>query len=193
MQSQVKTKVYFVRHAQPDLSVKNDRQRPLTKKGLQDRKLVTKALKSKNIKAVYSSPFKRAFDTVKDLADAHNLEVKVIEGFKERKADDEDVEDFKSFSRKQWKDFNFKLKSGECLKEVQERNIQALRKVFNNNMGCNVAIGTHGTALSTIINYFDTDFGYEEFSDIADKMPYVVCLKFKDKQFVGMEEVELKV
>lgn len=32
------TTVYFVRHAQPDLSVHDDLTRPLTEKGLQDRK-----------------------------------------------------------------------------------------------------------------------------------------------------------
>ena len=35
------TTVYFVRHAQPDLSVHDDLTRPLTEKGLQDRKKVT--------------------------------------------------------------------------------------------------------------------------------------------------------
>lgn len=191
MQIDVETNIYFVRHAQPDFSVKNDRQRPLTQKGMRDRELATKALQNIKIKKVYSSPYKRAFDTVKHLADINNLEIHVVEDFRERKANDEGVADFKSFSRKQWEDFNFKLKSGECLKEVQQRNITALFKVLKNNLGSNVVVGTHGTALSTIINYFDHDFGYEDFWGIIDKMPYVICIKFKNEEFVRMKELEL--
>ncbi len=44
----IKTDIYFVRHAQSDISVKDDMLRPLTEKGMSDTKLVTKALKDKN-------------------------------------------------------------------------------------------------------------------------------------------------
>jgi len=29
--------------------------------------------------------------------------------------------------------------------------------------GKNIVIGTHGTALSTIINYYDSTYGYDDF------------------------------
>jgi len=43
-----------------------------------------------------------------------------------------------------------------------------------------IAIGSHGTALSTIINYFDSSFGYVDFMKIKDLMPYVVQLDFEE-------------
>ena len=58
-------------------------------------------------------------------------------------------------------------------------------------LGRNIVVGSHGTALSTIINYYNPDFGYEGFWSIADKMPYILCFKFKNMEFVSMEEVEL--
>ena len=62
----MKTTVYFVRHAQPNYKNHDDMLRELSAKGLQDRKLVTNFLKDKEIDMVFSSPYKRAVDTVKD-------------------------------------------------------------------------------------------------------------------------------
>ena len=50
------TTIYFMRHAQADNSVRDGRIRPLTEKGLADRKLVTEFLQDKDIDVVVSSP-----------------------------------------------------------------------------------------------------------------------------------------
>ena len=57
------TTVYFIRHAESDFSVRDGRIRPLTEKGLADRKLATEFLQGKNIDAVLSSPYKRAVES----------------------------------------------------------------------------------------------------------------------------------
>ena len=187
----LETNIYFVRHAEPDFCVKDDMMRSLTDKGMADTKRVTKALKNRNIKAIYSSPYKRAYDTVKDLAETISLEINIVEDFRERKVGNVWVDDFTAYSRKQWADFDYKLEHGESLREVQKRNITALYDILKNNLGRNVVVGSHGTALSTIINYFNPDFGYDDFWSIVDKMPYILCFKFKNMEFIGMEEVEL--
>lgn len=174
------TKVYFVRHAEPNYDNHDDMLRELTPKGLEDRKLVTSFLSDKVIDAVLSSPFKRAVDTVKDLADKKGLNVEIIEDFRERKVGNEWVDDFHSFSRKQWADFTYHLKDGECLKDVQERNISALNDVLKRYKGKNIVVGSHGTALSTIINYYDSSFGYADFEKIRYVMPWVVLIEFDD-------------
>lgn len=58
------TKVYFVRHARPDKTVKDDRNRPLTKEGLADTGFVSETLKDKGIDIALCSPFKRSMDTM---------------------------------------------------------------------------------------------------------------------------------
>lgn len=45
--SQKEPKIFFVRHAEPDLSVRDDMLRPLTEKGMADAKLITEAFKDK--------------------------------------------------------------------------------------------------------------------------------------------------
>lgn len=186
----MKTKVYFVRHAEPDFSIKDDWIRPLSEKGMADTRRVTNALRDKGIAAVYSSPFKRAVDTVKDFADSAGVEIITRDDFCERRSGAW-VEDFKAYSAKQWENFDFKLPDGESLREVQERNIAALLGVVKENAGRSVAVGTHGTALSTILNYFNPAFGHDAFWGIIDKMPYILCFTFEGVELESVEEVEL--
>lgn len=44
-----------------------------------------------------------------------------------------------------------------------------------------VYIGGHGTALSTIINYYDPSFGYDDFEKMKYKMPWIVEMHFDDE------------
>lgn len=174
----MRTNVYFIRHAEPNYDNHDDMTRELSEKGLKDRVLVTEFLKDKQIDAVLSSPFKRAVDTVRDFAEKSGLEIEVVEDFRERHIDNCWIEDFKGFCKKQWEDFNYKLSDGECLQEVQVRNIAALKAVIKRYEGKNLVVGSHGTALSTIINFYDKSFGYAQFEEIRGLMPWVVQVSF---------------
>lgn len=182
--------LYFARHAKPDFSIHDDLARPLTQEGIEASKKLTKFFLDKNITKLYSSPYKRSIDTILDLSKCLGLDIILIEDFRERKISTGWIEDFTTFSKRQWEDFEYKLEEGECLREVQERNISALHKVLDENTGENIVIGTHGTALSAIINYYDKTFDYSKFEMIKDKMPWVVCLKFEG---IELLEVELDI
>ena len=173
------TTVYFVRHAQPNYNNHDDATRELTEKGLQDRKLVTEFLRDKQVDSVLSSPYKRAVDTVKDFADTYGFSIRLVDDFRERKIESTWIEDFKGFSRKQWSDFDYKLSDGESLREVQNRNISALKQVLDEYAGKTVVIGSHGTALCTILQYFNPSFGYDDFDRIRHLMPWIVKFTFQ--------------
>ena len=175
------THVYFVRHAEPNYNNHDNLSRELTSKGSQDRKLVTKFLSDKQIDAVISSPYKRAVDTVKDFADNYGLEIGIMDHFRERKVTDDWINTFAGFTQKQWEDFSFKLPDGESLNEVQKRNISGLELVLKKFCGKNIVIGSHGTALSTVINYYDNSFGYKDFEKIKYIMPFIVEFVFDDE------------
>lgn len=187
------TTIYFVRHATPNFNNHDDLTRELTSQGLKDRKYVTEFLWDKDIEVALSSPYKRAVDTIKEFADAKGLEIGLIDDFRERKIEDEWIEDFNSFCKKQWEDFSYKLPGGESLREVQKRNIHALWQVLETFNGKNVVIGSHGTALSTIIHYFDPSFGYDEFQEIKNFMPWIVKFSFENKRYLEMQTYRLLV
>lgn len=185
------TTVYFVRHAESDYNNHDDMSRALTDKGLHDRRLVTDFLSDKHIDIVLSSPYKRAIDTVADFAEAVNLKVETVEDFRERKVGNEWIPDFNAFCKKQWADFDYKLSDGESLGEVQSRNIEALNKVLEIYNGKNIAIGSHGTALSMIVNYYDRTFGHSDFEKIRDLMPWVVKFTFEGDACTRIDKYNL--
>lgn len=185
------TTIYFVRHAQPNYENHDDMSRELSEKGLRDRALVTDFLRDRKVEVVLSSPFKRAVDTVREFAELEGLDIVTIDDFRERKIDSEWIEDFNSFCKMQWHDFDYKLSDGESLGEVQRRNIQALNKVLEEYAGKSIAIGSHGTALSTIINYYDESFGHDEFEKIRGLMPWVVEFSFDGDKCIGIQKHNL--
>ena len=181
------TNIYFVRHCTPDSTWADDRTRPLTEEGMEDSEKVMEVLKDKNIDVFISSPYKRSYDTIKKAADFYGKTIQTDERLRERKAgnNSNNHEMFK----KRWADFSFAEEDGESIGEVQKRNIQALNEILQNHKDKTIAIGTHGTALSSILNYYDPSFNAESFMDIIDLMPYIICLKFDGPNLISKEEV----
>lgn len=206
------TKIYFIRHAEADNAVRNGRIRPLTEKGVADRKLVIEFLQDKKIDVVLSSPFKRAVDTIADFADKYEFEIKTIEDFREQKSSSSFHREgiysdpvfrkqmINKFLEQQWTELCQKGQKdskksedddGETLFEVQKRNIHALSEVLALYQDKNIVIGTHGTALSTIINYYDNTYGYEDFMEMVNILPWVVRMDFDKNNLIRIEKIDL--
>ena len=81
--------------------------------------------------------------------------------------------------QKRWADHNYHEEGGESIAMVQKRNIEALNEILSDNTDKDIVIGTHGTALSTILNFYDSNFGCEDFLRIIDWMPYIIELDFE--------------
>lgn len=181
------TRIYFVRHAEPNYSNHDNALRELSAKGMADRALVTDYLRDKGIAAVLSSPYKRAVDTVAPLADALGLPVETVDGFRERQISGAWIQDFDAYSRRQWADFSYKRSGGESLGEVERRNIAALDGVLARFPEQAVAVGSHGTALATILHHFRPRFGYNGFQRLRSLMPWIVRLDFAGAECAGIE------
>jgi len=181
------TSLYFVRHAQPVHGWEDDRTRPLTEEGFADSGKVAEVLRNINIDFFYSSPYKRSFDTIFGSATEKGMEIHVDERLRER------VKGFESNNhalfKKRWNDFNFHEECGESLNMVQKRNIAAVCDILKRHCGKNIVIGTHGTALSSILTYFQPTFGYKDFMRIIDFMPYIIRLDFYGTNYKGQEEL----
>lgn len=180
------TRIFFVRHAQPEHHHADDRTRPLTGEGMADAKMVLEILRDKGINAFYCSPYRRSMDTIRESADFYGMEMQLDERLREREkgADGNNHGMF----QKRWENHDYHEEGGESLNMVQKRNIEALQEILDANKDKNIVVGTHGTALSTIINYYVPDFGCEDFLRIIDWMPYIVELDFEGQKYVGMKE-----
>ena len=180
------TKVYFVRHAQPEHDWEEDITRPLTEEGKKDSEIVLEFLKDKKIDAFYCSPYKRSMDTIAEAAAFFAKEIITDERLREREKGP-DGNNHGMF-QKRWADHDYHEDGGESIAMVQNRNIEALNEILSDNTDKEIVIGTHGTALSTILNFYDNSFGCEEFLRIIDWMPYIIELDFEGDKLVGKQE-----
>ena len=180
------TKVYFVRHAQPLHAWEDDRTRPLTEEGKKDAKIVLEFLENKKIDAFYCSPYLRSMDTISEAAEFFGKEILTYEGLRERKKGINGNN--AGMFQKRWEDHNYHEEGGESILMVQKRNMEVLNKILCDNVGKEIVIGTHGTALSTILNYYDDSFGCEDFLRIIDWMPYIIELDFDGDKCVKKVE-----
>ena len=180
------TKIYFVRHAQSDWRSGPDRERGLTAEALEDRRVVLAFLRDKPVDAFYCSPYRRSMDTIQEAADYFGLPIHTDERLRERAA--APGGNCLELFQKRWSDFGWHEPGGECLRSVQSRNIAALTDILTANPGKTLVIGTHGTALSTILNHFDPRFGCDDFMRIINWMPYIVELDFEGTALLSETE-----
>jgi len=186
------TTIYFVRHAASDHQKPADALRPLTARGLRDRELVTTYLADKGVGLVFSSPYKRAIDTIEPFAAAHGLPVRLVANFRERRVSGGRwIADFDAYAARQWSDFDYALPDGESLRQVQARNVGALRRLLCLHDGEVMVVGSHGTALSAIIHHYDPTYGYADFQRIQHMMPWIVRFSFVQERCVQIATVDL--
>lgn len=180
------TKIYFVRHAQPEHMWEDDRTRPLTAEGVQDSKIVLDFLKDKEIDVFYSSPYKRSIDTIADTAVFYGMQIITDERLREREKGVEGNNH--GMFEKRWANHDYHEENGESINMVQQRNISAITEILAGNKGKRIVIGTHGTALSTILNYYHPEFGCKDFLRIIDWMPYIIELDFDEDTLLSIKE-----
>lgn len=180
------TKVFFVRHAQPRHDHVDDMTRPLTEEGKADAKIVLETLQDKGIDAFYCSPYKRSMDTIRETADFYQMEIHTDMRLREREKGVGGNNH--GMFQKRWENHDYHEEGGESIGMVQGRNIEALKEILEENNGKNIVIGTHGTALSTIMNYYNPEFGCKDFLRIIDWMPYIVEMDFEGQELVQITE-----
>lgn len=185
------TELFFIRHCEPNYDNHDDLTRELSPKGQADTQLVTAYLQDKGIDVVLSSPFQRAMDTVKPFADSVGLPVITMEGLRERRIDSGWIQDFDSFTRRQWEDFSYKLPDGDSLAEVQERMLASLEEILKAYADKRIAVGSHGTALSVLVHAFRPSFGHGGFTRIRGLMPWAVHFTFDGPACTRVEEAGL--
>ncbi len=181
------THIYFVRHAQPDFGWTNDKSRPLTEEGHRDSKKVNEVLQGIKLDYALSSPYLRSIDTIRECAHTHHLFIDTDDRLRER-IGGVNGNNLPMF-RKRWADLEFHEEGGESIGMVQRRNMEVVKELLHSHKDQSILIGTHGTALSSILNYFEPEFDCDSFLRIINFMPYIIRLDFEGSECVGKEEL----
>lgn len=185
------TVIYLVRHAQSDFSVREEMLRPLTSKGWEDRLKVTECLRGEAIEAIYSSPYKRALDTIRDFAEEKGLPITEVAELRERSAGNEWVtqEEFWRRERSSWEDLSLKFAGEESIGEVQARIRPVSDRICTENIGRKIAVAGHGTAFCVLLHSFDSAFGFAEYHKLCLRNPWIIKLIFGEGKLISREEL----
>ena len=170
---------YLIRHAEP-LRISPGRpevESPLSDRGRRAAEQLPAQFVTVELDEIYSSPYRRARETVEPLARARNLSVIEIQEFRERTLGDGPFADpiFLRAVRATWDDFGFIHPGGESNESAQKRARLALNELLVRHGGRPIAISTHATLLALIVNSFDPSFGFEFWRQIT--MPDVYRLE----------------
>ncbi|ULG71987.1 histidine phosphatase family protein [Macrococcus brunensis] len=171
--------IYFVRHAERDTTIQENKSAPLTTNGHKKAHELKHFFHDKNIQAIYSSPYQRTVHTIEPTALSLGLTINLINDLRERKIGSW-IHDFSHYSKQQWQDFDYKRENGESLNEVVKRLLIAYKEITNSIEGDIIVCG-HGTAFAVLFHHLtDGDFGYEEWKQM--RMPEVFSYDVSDKQ-----------
>lgn len=181
------TTIYFVRHCQSKAGWKeSDRIRPLTERGQQDSAFVTLALREVPLEYCVCSPYIRSMNTIRDCALEHGLQIHTDDRFAERIGgvgnDDRALE-------RRWADHQYHEPGGESIAQVQKSNIEGLTELLKTHAGQSILFGTHGTALSVILNHYEPDFGLDGFNRLYTWMPYIIKATFDGTRLISREDL----
>ena len=106
-----------------------------------------------NIDVVFASNYVRSIGTAKYIAYRNKIDVNIDKNFGERiygiNSIDGIIDDF---NVKQWNDIDYKLPNGESRRDVTNRMYNALIRVINDYKNKRIAIVSHGTAISFLLD-----------------------------------------
>ena len=162
MSSEV-TKLLLIRHAE---SVRTDSVSqefwPLSEAGTVQAKALADTLANHQIDKICSSPYKRAKDTVRHLAESRGIESYIEPDLRERKLSNGLIDDWIAVIEQSWVDRNFKLPGGESAKECQERVFSCIERVVLSESSSTIVACSHGNAIALFINRIEPSFGFED-------------------------------
>jgi Fructose-2,6-bisphosphatase len=134
----------------------------LNDNGRKQVKELAKSLREKTISVVYSSDLRRAVDTAKAIADYHGLGVKVDPDLREMNQGDLEGLTFDAIRERyagllnEWRENpeSVRLPLGETLKEVQERALRAVERMYDKHNGETVVAVSHNFTIATLLCRF---------------------------------------
>jgi 2,3-bisphosphoglycerate-dependent phosphoglycerate mutase len=161
--------VLLIRHGAPEPPVpgssgEKDDERPLTSEGLLAAERLAERMRAEPITAVFSSPYRRAVETVQPIASIHTLPVRTFDDLRERRLSPTPLAEsaFLEALRRSREDPAFALPGGESANEVRLRGLRVLDRVRRDTPSGIAVAGTHGGLISILRWHLGEEFTIDE-------------------------------
>lgn len=153
---------YLVRHAHSVWS--EDDQRPLSLSGQKKAHEIATLLHRYPISEIYSSPYRRALESIQPLAHMLNIKIRTDERLVERRLGNP-VQDFTTATKQLWDSPSSAFHDGESNLSAQARAISFLHWIFKkavakSTLSPHIVISTHGNLLCLILQHFYPNVDY---------------------------------
>ena len=154
-----KTQIYLIRHGESQANEQGiflgQTDMDLTDKGRQQAKKTAEYLRNVKVDVIYSSDLSRAYHTAEATAAIVGLPIIKEKALREISCGEWDRQPFSLLKEKYPQSYQLWLQdighsrpdSGESVKELQERIVEALKKIVEENIGKSVFVFTHATPI----------------------------------------------
>jgi 2,3-bisphosphoglycerate-dependent phosphoglycerate mutase len=151
-----------------------DEMRPLSAAGKRASEHLAKSLAELGIEAIYSSPYRRAVETVTPLAALLGQPIRELSDLREREFGSIESDSFEQAVAATWSDFDFAHPGGESNRTAQRRARAVTEMLVRRHPSGPVALATHGNLLSLLVNAYDRSVGLDLWRTLSN--PDVVRL-----------------
>jgi 2,3-bisphosphoglycerate-dependent phosphoglycerate mutase len=179
------TTLYLVRHAHADW--KSDDERPLSERGRASAAVLDDLLARSPIEAVYSSPARRALETIELVTRRLRLEPVIVADLRERELVVAPGMDFETVVQAAWLAPATASPGSESNHAAQSRGLTAIRRIMDEQSGRHAVVATHGNLLALILNGLKPAFGFEFWRSLT--FPDVYELRFKNAALVNVRRI----
>lgn len=159
------TTLYLVRHAHSIWTL--DENRPLSAQGLEDAPRVADVLEPFPICAIYSSPARRALQTIEPLALRKDLTVEIIDDLRERVLGDVAPYKFLDAIEMTWEDLTLVFPGGESNLTAQARGLAVLEAIVERHAGQEAVVASHGNLLAVLLQAYDPSYGFSAWEKMS--------------------------
>jgi 2,3-bisphosphoglycerate-dependent phosphoglycerate mutase len=181
----------MVRHAESPFVFGAERTRELSEEGKLAAKQVATHLLDKNIDVIVSSSYTRAIQTVQHLASHQGLTISEYDELRERPIKGLDYKlpsnEITEAIKQSFEDKEYCLPGGESTLQAQNRSIPIIKQLLQQYKGKHIVIGTHGNIMTIIMNYFNSQYGYDFWNSTSK--PDIYELVFDQEELINVQRL----
>jgi len=169
-------KIIVIRHCS---AAGQEASAPLTEVGeVQAQKLKAHFLqKNFQIYRIVASPYDRAVNSLRPLAEALLLPIEINEHLKERVLSDKPLDNWLDLLKQSFDDKQICFEGGESSNEAQDRVMSVLDSELDRmESGQTLLMVTHGNLMALLLNHFNNHFGFDEWRKLSNPDAYLITI-----------------
>ena len=161
-------RIYLVRHGK---AAGQEPEAPLTAEGVRQARELVRFFEDRHIEFIVSSPYVRAVETIRPLAERLGLDIRTDHRLKERVLSSAPLDDWMTRLEETFRTPDLKFEGGESSREAAERGLAVIRELAERPENAMVAV-SHGGLLALLIRHYDPSFGFTEWKRMTNPDVY---------------------